>query len=93
MVRYRVKPERVEENEGLVRAVYAELAKVKPAGLRYTTVKLPDGVSFLHFALVEAETNPLLALAAFKEFTAKIGERCDEPPVTAQVTEIGSYGF
>ena len=35
MVRYRVKPDRVEENEALVRAVYEELALREPEGLRY----------------------------------------------------------
>ena len=38
MVRYRVKPERVEENEALVRAVYAELAKLKLEGVQYMAV-------------------------------------------------------
>ena len=40
MVRYKVKPERVAENEALVRAVYAELARVNPDGLHYATFRL-----------------------------------------------------
>jgi len=48
IVRYRVKPERAAENEELVRAVYAELQETKPAGLRYATFQLDDGVSFVH---------------------------------------------
>ena len=51
MVRYKVKPERVEENEELVRAVYDELGRTEPAGLRYATFKLDDGVSFVHLAV------------------------------------------
>ena len=51
MVRYRVKPEMAAENERLVRAVYAELQAVKPAGLSYQTHKLADGVSFVHVAM------------------------------------------
>ena len=47
MVRYKVKPERAQENERLIRAVYEELAQTTPAGLRYATFKLEDGVSFL----------------------------------------------
>ena len=46
MVRYKVKPERVEENEALVRAVYEELAAGEPDGIRYATFRLDDGVSF-----------------------------------------------
>jgi hypothetical protein len=37
VVRYRVKPDRAEENASLVRAVYEELAEVKPDGFRSRT--------------------------------------------------------
>ena len=40
MVRYKVKPERVEENEELVRAVYDEFRQAEPADMRYATFKL-----------------------------------------------------
>ena len=53
MVRYKVKPDRVAENEELVRAVYDELERVAPAGLRYATFRLDDGVSFVHLAIVD----------------------------------------
>jgi hypothetical protein len=94
MVRYKVKPERVAENEDLVRAVYAELAEHRPAGLRYATFRLEDGVSFVHIARVEADGgNPLQDVAAFREFTAGVRDRCDEPPVTTEMHEIGSYNL
>ena len=95
MVRYSVKPEAVEANEQLIRAVYAELARDKPPGLRYATFKLPDGVSFVHIASVETAdgVNPLLALAAFQEFTGTIKERAVEAPVTVELDEIGAYHF
>ena len=51
MVRYRVKPDQVERNAELVRAVYEELAREpQPDGFRYATFRLDDGVSFVHFA-------------------------------------------
>lgn len=37
MIRYRVKPDQVERNLELVRAVYAELESTQPDGLRYGT--------------------------------------------------------
>src|SRR6185312_15188777 len=67
MVRYRVRPERVAENEALVEAVYAELAAAQPAGLRYATFRLPDGVTFVHVAEHDAD-NPLPKVAAFRRF-------------------------
>lgn len=91
MVRYRVKPERVEENEALVRAVYAELAASAPPGFRYATFKLPDGVSFVHLAALEGDDNPLSRTAAFAEFQRGIRDRCDEPPTAVDLEEVGSY--
>ena len=90
MVRYKVKPERVAENEELVRAVYAELHEVEPEGLRYATYRLPDGVSFVHLAKTEA-ANPLPEMAAFRRFQENIRDRCDEPPAVVELHEVGSY--
>jgi hypothetical protein len=91
MVRYRVAADRAAENEALVRAVYDELEATEPAGLRYATFKLEDGVSFVHIAETEEGLNPLSEVAAFKQFQAGIAERCEEPPVAADLTEIGSF--
>ena len=90
MVKYRVKPDRVGENEELVRAVYAELAASRPEGLRYATFKLPDGMTFVHVA-EHGDDNPLPKLASFQAFQAGIAERCDDPPAPAALSEIGSY--
>ena len=90
MVRYRVQPDRVDENEQLVRAVYEELAASRPDGLQYATFKLPDGVTFIHLAQ-HGDPNPLSATAAFQRFQEGIKERCDEPPVVTHVETIGSY--
>lgn len=93
MVSYKVKAERVEEHESLIRAVFDELRKSAPPGIRYGAFRQPDGLSFVHVAFVEAEKNPLLALAAFQAFTDRIKERCDSPPVTVDLTEIGAFGL
>jgi hypothetical protein len=92
IVRYMVKPDRVVENEELVRAVYAELAETQPVGLRYATFKLDDGVSFVHVAEHDEDVpNPLQALPAFARFQERIAERCDEPPIVSRLTPVGSY--
>ena len=93
LVRYKVKPERVEEHEALIRAVFEELTSTAPAGIRYGAFKEPDGLRFVHVALVASDPGPLNGLAAFQAFTARVGERCEEPPVTVVLTEVGSYGF
>jgi hypothetical protein len=93
MVRYKVKPDRVAENEELVRAVYDELHRLKPANMRYATFRLDDGVSFVHLHTSEADANPLAELASFKAFQAGIADRCDEKPVVSELQEIGSFRF
>ena len=93
IVRYKVKRERLEEHEALIRAVFTELAKAAPAGIRYGAFKLPDGVSFAHVAFIESAKNPLDEIAAFSAFTARIRERCDEPPEATDLTTIGAYGL
>ena len=92
MVRYKVKPDRVSDNEALVRAVYDELAEARPDGFRYATFKLDDGVSFVHIAEITGDGNPLSAIEAFGRFQADIGARCDEPPAPTVLTRVGSYG-
>ena len=92
MVRYRVYPDRVAENERLVRAVYDELAASQPDGLHYGTFKLPDGVTFIHVAQHD-EPNPLATTGAFQRFQEGIKDRCEEPPAVTELHEVGSYRF
>jgi hypothetical protein len=93
MVRYRVKPDRADENERLVRAVYEELHETQPDGLRYRTLRLDDGVTFVHLADSESATSPLTEVGAFKAFQEELADRCEEQPVVTVVEEVGSYGF
>jgi hypothetical protein len=93
LVRYRVKPGEAERNVELVRAVYEELHRADPAGFRYATFRLDDGVTFVHLAESEGREAPLPGLAAFREFQRDIADRCDEPPVVSEVTEVGSFRF
>jgi hypothetical protein len=93
MVRYQVKPDRVADNERLVRAVYAELRAVKPDGFHYVTFRLDDGVTFVHLASTDSheEPSPLPGLEAFQRFQEGIAERCDVPPAVTPIGEVGSY--
>jgi hypothetical protein len=91
VIRYRTRPEAAEENARLVRAVFAELAESKPEGLRYSTYRLDDGVTFMHVVHTEGDGNPLPDIAAFAEFQRGIADRCVEGPVVADATVVGSY--
>jgi hypothetical protein len=93
MVRYKVKPDRAQENEELVRAVYEELRRTRPEGLRYATFRLDDEVSFVHLASIETEDghNPLSEVRAFGRFQENIRDRCDEAPAATALTQVGSF--
>jgi hypothetical protein len=94
MIRYKVRPDRADENVNLVEAVYAQLAREQPEGIHYATFRLPDGVSFMHVVIDTDQPGRILGeLAAFKAFTSDIDGRCDEPPVATEITTVGSYGI
>ena len=95
MVRYKVKADRADENIGYIEKVFEQLDRDRPEGFRYASFKLPDGVSFVHIVSEEPDTGSasLADVDAFKAFTADIGDRCEEPPVAVELTEVGSYRF
>jgi hypothetical protein len=95
MVQYKVKADRVAENERYIAGVFEQLRRERPSELRYASFKLDDGVTFIHIVSMETadEGNPLGELSAFKAFTAQIKDRCDEPPVALNLREVGSYRF
>ncbi len=90
VVRYRVKPESLDDNVRLVRRVYAELAETRPEGLRYSTYRVDD-LTFVHVAVVDGTANPLDDVVAFREFTEGISERCDEGPQAMRGDLVGIY--
>jgi len=94
VVRYTAKADRADENQELIEAVFAELADTDPGGVRYASFRLADN-TFVHIADVDAEPNPLGAIAAFGRFQAEIGDRCEagEGPNPQEATLVGSYGF
>jgi hypothetical protein len=94
VVRYKVKPERVEENERLIGRVYEELAESAPEGLRYATFRLEDGVSFVHVVIEHDDVDDpdsLQDVPAFQAFVQEIADRCDVPPLAMGATVVGGY--
>jgi hypothetical protein len=91
LIRYRLKPDQVERNEELIRAMYEELHRVAPSDLRYVIFKLEDGVSFMHISESEGEDSPMAGVASVQEFRRELADRCEEQPALAELTEVGSY--
>jgi len=94
MIRYKVKKEKVAENEALIKEVYRQLKEKQPKDLSYATYKLEDGQTFVHLVSHDNEgAYSLTELPAFRNFQANIKDRYEEPAVVMDITEIGSYGF
>ncbi len=91
VVRYRVKAGVDEQNAELVRAVYRELAELRPDGFRYATYRLEDGRTFVHVAEWEGDF-PLSETPAFREFRAGLGDRCEWGPEVSGAELVGRFG-
>jgi len=93
IVRYTVRPDQTAHNDELLRSLFAELDQLQPSGLRYAAFKLADGVSYIHFIWMDADKGHGRPpkLEALKAFHTGIRERCDDAPVRAELTEIGSF--
>jgi hypothetical protein len=92
MVRYTTRADKADENARLITEVFASLRRSAPPGLTYASYRLEDGVSFVHVASVDdPDNNPLRKLAEFQAFTAGVKDRCEVPPVTSVLQEVGRY--
>jgi hypothetical protein len=93
VVRYQAKPERADENQELIEAVFDELHERKPRGFTYNVYRLDDGVSFTHVVVEHDTSDPesLQDVPAFQVFLAHIDERCANPPVATGATVVGGY--
>ena len=92
VVRYRTRPECADDNARLVEAVMDELAAAGTEGIRYTVLRLDDGVSFVHVAVIDGPDNPLEASPSFAAFQSGLGGRLEEGPFPATATVVGSHG-
>jgi hypothetical protein len=93
IVRYQTTVDSADDNQRAVERVYQELAETAPPGLRYLTLRLDDGVTFVHVALRDGDDNPLTRSPAFAEFQRGLAARQAEPPQPTPATVVGTYGF
>jgi hypothetical protein len=93
VVRYQAKPERADENQRLIAAVFADLEARQPEGFTYKVFRLEDGVSFIHVVIEHDidEPDSLQAVPAFQAFLGGIAERCDITPIATGATIVGGY--
>jgi hypothetical protein len=93
VVRYQAKPERADENQKLIEAVFADLEERQPNGFTYKVFRLEDAVSFVHVVIEHDVENPdsLQNVPAFQSFVADIADRCTIAPIAMGATVVGGY--
>jgi hypothetical protein len=84
LVTYTAKPEHADENERLIRAIFAELASLQPDGVSYAVHRAGD--TFVHLA----DPAPT-GLASFRAFTADHAARCLTAPVFTDLSAVAAY--
>ena len=93
LLRYKTKPQHAAENEQLVRAVFDEIHRVQPEGIRYSTFLLDDGLTFVNIVATETSSGlaPLGQLQAYQRIQQGKYDRFDEPPQVTELHELGTY--
>jgi hypothetical protein len=92
MVRSRVKADQVAAIEAAGKRVYEALEREQLQGIRYTTCRLPDGVTYLNLLeLDDGVDNPLLDLPEGRAFQEGLKTWMAEPPTSQRLTVVGSY--
>jgi thioredoxin-like negative regulator of GroEL len=94
MVQAKIKEENVADAKAAVDQVIQALEQDKPAGIRYASCLLSDGVTFV--ALLELApdgSHPLREFPPYLEMIENLKQWYDGPPVADQMTVTGSYGL
>jgi hypothetical protein len=94
MVRATVKVDQVAAIEAAGKRVYEALEREQVQGIRYTTCRLPDGVTYINLLeLDDGVDNPLLTLPEGRAFQEGLKTWMTEPPTSERLTVIESYRF
>lgn len=92
MVTYTVKPGYQQKNAMLVRAVFAELAQIRPPGVRYAVYQLAESRQVVHLHTDEnGAAGQLQLLPTFPAFAAGAADRHEQPPTFTEPDLIGDY--
>jgi len=78
--------------EEAIATMVGAIARERPPGIRFTSWKLADGVSFLNaLELADGVDNPLPAIPECRAYLQLLAGRFGEPPAPQPVTVVASY--
>jgi hypothetical protein len=90
LIRYRVRPQAVEEHLHLLAAIFDELEQRRPPGFRYESFGLEDGVTFVD-VVAGHQPGLLSELTTWAPYRSTLAARCDQPPVLETLTATFTY--
>jgi hypothetical protein len=92
LISYKAKPERADENQELIEAVFSELQAKAPKDLRYLALRLGDG-SFVHLVMdgTADGTSAISGLQTFQAFQSGLKDRYAEPLQAREASIVGNY--
>jgi RNA polymerase sigma-70 factor, ECF subfamily len=93
MVRAKIKEENVGDARAAIEKVIQALEQAQPAGVRYASCLLSDGVTFVALLELEDDGAPLRGFPAYQEMVENLEQWYAEPPAVEQMTVTGSYGL
>jgi hypothetical protein len=92
MAQARIKAEGVADVQAATRKMFAAINAAQPEGIRYASVLLPDGDTFVALLQVDdGAENPIPGLPEFRELQELVEGSRAEPPSVQPLTVIGSY--
>jgi len=92
MIRAKLKAESVCDIDAAAEKMFSAIDAAQPAGVKYASMRLADGVSAVAvLALEDPADNQLQAIPEFREFQEQLPEWLAEPPIVEPLTVIGSY--
>jgi hypothetical protein len=92
IVRFTAEPTDVPDVEAAIEAMVAAIHRERPAGTRFTSWKLADGVTFLNvLELAEGVENPMPGIAECRAYQQMLAHWVAEPPSPQPVSVVGTY--
>ena len=92
MAQAKIKAESVTDVQAATKKMFAAIGAAQPEGIRYASVLLPDGETFVALLQVdEGVDNPIPGLPEFRELQKRVEGSRAEPASVQPLTVIGSY--
>jgi hypothetical protein len=92
MAQAKINAESVTDVQAATKKMFAAINAAQPEGIRYASVLLPDGKTFVALLQVDdGAENPIPALPEFRALQERVESSRAEPPSVQTLKVIGSY--